>query len=106
MEWNVYCYNINSKKMKVFNIFEHYGFREDITNAVKQYDDKDEFLKYLKSSLMHAFWCKAEWEIILSPWLSSVNGDECLKIDVYDQVVNNWDIFSEYVWNNRNNLKD
>ena len=106
IKWNVYYYNINLKKMKVFNIFEHYGFREDIINATKQYDNKEEFLKYLKSSLMYYFWWKAEFEILLSPWLSSVDDDECLKIDIYDQVVNNWHIFSEYVWDNRNNLKE
>lgn len=28
-----------------------------------------------------------------------------LKIDVYEQVMNNWDIFIEYLWNNRKELK-
>jgi len=27
------------------------------------------------------------------------------KIDVYEQVMNNWDIFIDYLWNNRKELK-
>ena len=104
IEWNVFYYNVNLKKIEKFNIFKHYGFREDVINAIKQYDNKYEFLKYLKSYIMYYFWSKAEWEIYLSPLFTSVNDDECLKIDVYDQVMNNWDIFSEYVWKNKKEL--
>jgi len=28
-----------------------------------------------------------------------------LKIDVYEQVMNNWDVFIDYLWNNRKELK-
>lgn len=27
------------------------------------------------------------------------------KIDIYDQVMNNWDIFIDYLWNNRKELR-
>ncbi len=33
------------------------------------------------------------------------NKKEERKIDVYDQVMNNWDVFIDYLWNNRKELK-
>ena len=49
---------------------------------------------------MYYFWSKAEWEIILSPWCGGRDTKD-IKIDVYDQVMNNWDIFVDYVFNSK-----
>ena len=106
MEWNVFIHNINRKEIENYNIFNHGSFREDIVRAAKEYDNKEEFLKYVKSSLMHHFWAKAEYEVIIAPWCGGDREKDAKKIDIYDQVTNNWDIFSEYIWNNRKNLKD
>lgn len=106
MEWNVFWYNINLRQIEVFNIFEHGSFYDDIKRAAQQYENQEEFTKYLKSSLMYYFWSKSEWEIIVCPWCSHIEEDNSKKIDVYEQVVNNWNIFSEYVWNNRKCLKE
>ena len=43
MNWNVYDYDINKNKIKVFNIFDHWSFREDIKKAAKKYKIKEEF---------------------------------------------------------------
>lgn len=103
MKWIVYYHDINSDKMSTYNIFEHGSFRKYVKEVVEEYKDKDEFAKQLKSELRYYFWSKAEWEIILSPWVGGKNTRE-LKIDVYDQVMNNWDIFVDYVWENREEL--
>ena len=53
---------------------------------------------------MYYFWSKCEWEIILSDWPPS--DTFCKeKIDVFDQVMLNWDIFVDYIWNNRQYIK-
>ena len=93
--------NINKRKIEVYNIFNHGGFREDIIRATKEYENKEEFLKYLQSSLMHYFWSKSEWEVIVTPWVGGDIDKDSEKIDVYKQVMNNWEIFSDYVWNNK-----
>ena len=100
MEWNVYYYNINSKEIKTFNIFNHSSFNQDVEKYLKKYKDKDEFADKLKSSLIYYFWSKAEWEIIISPWCYGGNTED-IKVDVYEQVMNNWDIFVNYVWNSK-----
>ena len=100
MTWNVYCYDLNSNKIMTYNIFRHGRFREDVTNDLKECNNKDEFAKRLKSNLHYYFWSKCEWEILIKGWLSNWLSNESgeLKADVYDQVMLNWDIFPNYVW--------
>lgn len=106
LKWNVFYGDWNGKKIDVFNIFNHGSFLRDcaaITESCS--DDKDAFRERLKSSLRYYFWCKCEWEIVMSGWPSGrVIKDR--KVDVYTQVESNWDIFFEYVWSHREEFKD
>lgn len=98
LEWNVIYYDFNAKKITTFNIFDHGRFREEIYDNRKKSKTKEEFEKSTRMSLMYYFWSKSEYEVIVSPWI----GDDkaAVKIDIYTQVINNWDIFIDYVWNN------
>ena len=100
MMWNVYRENVNRRKIEVFNIFDHGGFSNDVEEYLAETQDKEEFAKKLKSSLMYYFWSKCEHEVVVSGW---PRGDmkEAIKIDVHDQVMLNWDVFVEYVWSHR-----
>ena len=40
-------------------------------------------------------WSKCEYEIILSPWTGRADD---IKIDIYDQIMMNWNSFVDYVW--------
>ena len=100
MEWNVFYYDINCQKMSTFNIFDHGRFREDVSKDVQECSTKEEFEGRLKTDLIYYFWCKSEWEIIISPWIG--DKDAGVKIDVYTQVVNNWNAFLSYVWQSKN----
>lgn len=91
-----------------------------------------QFAAEVKSSLMYYFWSKCEWEVVITSWPPYVNGKEidrladektnCLidygrfvrtyvnleaaeKIDVFDQVMMNWDQFIDYLWRNRHLIK-
>ena len=129
LKWYVYQHDFNGKKIETFNIFNHGRFREDVEKCLKKYKDKDEFAQKLRSSLMYYFWSKSEWEVVITSWapyitmseldrLSAerektikeynrepyrlyVNPDVGEKIDVYDQVMNNWDVFVDYVWSHK-----
>lgn len=103
MKWNVYHYNVNHQKIEVFNIFEHGSFVKYIKEAIEECEEKNSFAERLKSELRYFFWGKVECEIIISPWCGNKNPDE-IKIDVFDQVMNNFDIFVDYVWENREEL--
>lgn len=94
MEWNVIYSNFNSKKIETYNVFKHSGFLNDIVKGAKKCKSKDEFVDYLRTSLLYYYWAKAEWEVVVKSWVGT---DDAKKIDVYYQVMNNWHIFSEYV---------
>ena len=99
MEWTVYYYSINSKKIKTFNVFDHNHFMEAVKNHLRKCTSRDELADALKREAMYYFWGKCEWEILLKPWTD--NSGEPVKIDVYSQLQMNWDRFVDYVWENR-----
>lgn len=100
MEWNVFYHDVNKKQIVTFNIFNHYSFNKSVEKRLKECDDKEEFANGLKSDLMYYFWSKCEYEVIISPWVGSKDTKD-IKIDIYRQVMMNWDIFLEYVWNSK-----
>lgn len=104
MQWNVYYHDINRDEICTYNIFEHGSFLEYVIKAAKKYKNKDEFAEQLKRELFYYFGSKAEWEIIITSWCGGDREKNAIKIDVYNQVMNNWQIFVDYVWNNRKEL--
>ena len=101
MEWNVYYYNINLHKLGTYNIFDHWKFVEEVKHDIKKFKDKEVFSNQLKTELMYYFWSKSEWEVLISPWVGGDREKDTIKIDVFDQVMMNWDKFVDYVWDNR-----
>lgn len=100
MKWFVIYHNINADRIETFNVFDHWRFVEDIASMVKKRKNREEFAEGLRRSLFYYFCSKCEWEVLVYPWCGSRN-DNPLKIDVYWQVMNNWDAFLDYTWENR-----
>lgn len=96
MVWNVFYYNINHKQIETYNVFQHGGFRADVQKYKQQCAAIEEFAEELRSSLLYYFWSKCEWEILISPWPSEP--EHTIKVDVYTQVMQNWQVFLDYVW--------
>lgn len=98
--WNVYRYNINTNEIEVFNVFAHIGFYSDLVDLKKKakgvYDDN--FKQKVKGRLMSYFWGRCEYEILISNWVGGEKKER--KIDIYDQIEINFDIFYEYIINN------
>ena len=104
MEWNVYVYNHNRHKPEPFNIFDHWRFVEDIKKAISKYKNKADFESQLKSELFYYYGSKAEWEVLITPWCGGDRERDAIKIDVYNQVMMNWDKFVDYCWENRKEI--
>ena len=103
LTWNVYISDFNGRKMDVHNIFEHSGVEEDLRKIAKKFTGKEDFAREVRRSLMYWYWSKCEWEIILSHW-PPLRGAREEKIDVWDQVNLNWQVFIDYLWENRKEL--
>jgi hypothetical protein len=97
--WNVFYHNSNAKKIEFFNIFDHWKFKEEVEKALKKSKTREELEKAVKSELMRYFWSKYEWEVLITPWPE--REDETIKVDVYWQVINNFDRFVDYIARNK-----
>ncbi len=96
--WNVIYDDVNGSCINTFNVFDHWRFEEDIRKLYKECDTKESFAERLERSVMYYFWCKSEWEVFVLPLHEGVKPYR-KKIDVAWQLLNNWEIFVEYVWN-------
>lgn len=100
MKWMVYRHNINADRIETINVFFHGGFTNEVLKSLKKCKTKEEFTEELQRSLCYYFRAKCEWEVLIYPWCGSRN-DKPIKIDVYDQIWNNWDVFVDYVWGHK-----
>ena len=98
LKWLVYRHDLNKDAIVVFNIFDHYAFAEDVAASLKACKDKDQFAKALRSGMSYYFRLKSEYETVVVPWIGS-SETKALRIDIYDQVMNNFEAFLDYVWN-------
>ena len=98
--YNVCIEDVNHNCFEIYNIFDHCSFVKDTQmNIKKNKENQSEFNEQLKSDIMYYFWSKCEWEIVISSLFNK--GAENKKIDVYDQLMMNWEIFSKYIWDNK-----
>lgn len=102
--WNVYEEDFNAKKIVVRNVFNlSWRFNEYLKENFKENKIKGEFCEQLRRDLQYCYWCKSEHEVIISSWPSR---DDCeIKVDVYAQIMINWDRFCDYVWENKSLIK-
>lgn len=124
MKWNVYVSSFNDRKIEVRNVFELSSRFDDSLKRIRYNKKKqkypflnEEFKNDLKIALQSAYWSKCEYEICLTDLFQVIEAAQLekmkekrrfytvdvvgsRKIDVYEQVMLNWDLFVEYVWNN------
>lgn len=101
--WNVYTHDVNTGALKIYNIFENENFLNSILKeAAEPYSllipDYNRFKECVEKKLKYYFCKRCERELIVSPWPPcETNKGE--KIDVYDQVMLNFDQFYNYLYN-------
>lgn len=95
IEWYVYYHDSNAQKIIKWNVFNRGTFAEKVNKLLQENLSRNEFAKRLERNLMYYMWSKCEYEIILSPWTGRADD---IKIDIYDQIMMNWNSFVDYVW--------
>ena len=106
MEWYVFVEDFNNRKIYKYNVFNHSRYLEDIKKIYKKHrNDFDTFTEEVRRTTMYYYWSKCEWEIILSSWPPRPDFNES-RIDVYDQIMMNWNVFIKYVWDMCHARKD
>lgn len=105
LQWYVYTENINKREIEIYNIFDHSSFKKDIINSFNEnWNESDiiesaiAFREKVKNIVSYYFSGKCEWEIILSDWPPAPEGKfNKKKISVYDQLMLNWNPFTNYI---------
>ena len=97
LEWYVFRYNMNSRRIETFNIFEHISFCKHVDAHVKECTARVEFAGKVRRELFYYYCSKAEHEVIISPWVGGDRDKDSIKVDIYSQVMMNWDKFIDYV---------
>lgn len=98
MHWRVIREDFNGRRIAYYDIFEHGGFADGVRKAYRKYrNDYGAFAENVSGLLFYYFNSKCEWEVIVSAWPPSDRVPE-RKVDVYEQVMLNWDVFIEHVW--------
>lgn len=101
--WNVYRYDVNKNEIVTYNVFSNYGFVKSCVEVINKYKNNIATIKaVIKHTLMYYYWSKCEWEVLVSPLFSREGRER--KIDVYSQIMLNWDKFFDYLWINREML--
>lgn len=97
LKWIVLLPN-QTYNITTYNIFNNLSFMAGLMDLKARFKkDKSIVLKeQVKRLLMYSFWSKAEYEIIIK----SLFEKEEHKIDVYEQVMLNYDVFYDYLMNN------
>lgn len=94
--------------------------------------DFDTFSERVRRAIMHEYWARCEYETVITSWPPHISNDELdriikerderikeyghfyresvnldvgVKIDVYTQILLNWEHFINYLWDNKDLIK-
>ena len=104
IEWNVIRFDFNKRSFVTYNVLSKWLI-EEINKRTKDINNKKDFSNELKLICMNIFWKRTEWEIIIKECCGSDNPKE-MKIDVFDQLLLNWNRFVDYLWDNLKKEKE
>lgn len=97
-EWYVFVSDFNTKKIEIFNVFHSHTFLKGCRKSFKKYklpEQYDELVESIRSDAMYSFWSKCEYETVITE-LFGRDSFQAKKIDVYQQLMLNWEPFIEY----------
>lgn len=91
---NWYVFVEKNGKIREWNVFDHYGFYEDFKKWLDECDTIQEFAEEIERETRYYFWSRCEYEVVMSDMFDRAER----KVDVYTQLIANWDRFVEYSW--------
>lgn len=128
LSWKVYREDFNKRIIEEYDIFKGGHWEKVARELKKEFSNKKEWEEHFCIKLMSQYWARSEYEIVVTSWppyikiedIDKINeevndrektwGSKPLKvninptvnrkIDIYEQLRLNWDIFINYVWNN------
>lgn len=96
LKW--YAFNSNHKtkedtKLEMYNVLYN-DMLYDVDKVIDDTGDYEQIKAEVRISLMHRFWSRSEYEVIVSNWTGY---DFEQKIDIWYQLYANLDLITEYL---------
>ena len=101
MCWNVLAARGSQDKIEPYNVFHHAWFCERLAQILMERRHKIGLFNEIKILARSCFWCRYEFEIIVSDWPRQYNEE---KIDAYTQLEMNWEQFINYIIKNKKTI--
>lgn len=79
---------------RMYKMIKYKGKKPNEWNSIKSWE---ELRNFLDMELMHDLWSRCEYEMLLTPLVCREENRPFLKIDVYDQIIPNIDLITDYV---------
>ena len=99
MEFNCFYQDFNSNELVWFNVLNNSLVNEiNKWHKSKYYDisTREKLKEQLKHYFMYCYWCKSEFEVIISNW-TGIEMEQ--KVDVWWQIEHNLDLITDIVIN-------
>ena len=64
---------------------------------------KEVMAEEIKAELMYHFWVRSEYEVVIKEWIGK---KAAIKVDIYQQLMLNWDRFIDYCWSQRDTCEE
>lgn len=128
LSWNVFWEDFNKREIVYYDIFKSGHWEKKAKELKKEYPEFEDWSKEFKAELMYQYWSRSEYEVIITSWPPYIDIEEIdklqqevenrekvwgskilrinprltttRKIDIFEQLNMNWEVFANYVWNN------
>ena len=101
LSWKVKVFDCNAQKIKDYDILKGH-YKDFVKKLKKKCATKEEFSQAMDREMMHMFWSRCEWELIieldennhiwLNPW-AGCRYPEDVRIDVTNNIDFDWSGF-------------
>jgi len=98
-KWNVWTWSFNHDALETYDVVPILLGEYKRLKKNEKPKTLEEFSEFMNGEASYHFWSKCEWEMITTGWPTQKNSE---KVDVYDQLMLNWDVFIEAFWKSIN----
>ena len=101
LSWKVKIFDCNAQKIKDYDILNGH-YKDFVKKLKKKCANKEEFSKAMDREMLHMFWSRCEWELVieldennniwLNPW-AGCREPERVRIDVTNDINFDWQGF-------------
>ena len=101
--FNVILYNWNNNSIEQYNVltyFRNVWESKKYNFDKKEVTNKETLKEWIKRVAKYMYWSRCEYEFLIAPWPYNIETltNDMVKIDVYEQIMNNINIITDILY--------